>query len=121
MHELAGVLNHEYGTQINITVKKGVDDCTLSMKERLEFKLICKKSLWLMTIYMYAAAIDIALQRIDKDLVMTIAATVVAASHAESKLTAALDEIKKRADAIHWLLDVAKQASRTTVIAVIKK
>lgn len=120
MQEIADAVKHEYDTAATITVDEHAFSYILSMKERLEFLLIYKKTILLMGNELQAKQITATLAMVGKDLAMTLAAQETTPQRTD-KITSALDEIKSRAAAINFLLDIRDASTSITVSAVIKK
>ncbi len=120
MQEIADMVKHEYDTAATVTIEKNILPCMLSMKERLEFILIYKKTILLMGDELQAKQIAISLTMAGKDLVMTINAQGPALFRTD-KTTRILEEIKGRAAAICFLFDIRESATAITVTTVVKK
>ena len=120
MQEIADMVKHEFETSVTVTIDRHVLAYTLSMKERLEFLLLYKKTILLMGGGLQAKQISVSLAMAGKDLAMTINAQDAAMLYTD-KTTHTLDEIKARAAAIHFLFDIRNTATAITVIAVVKK
>ena len=119
MHELADAAEHEFGAQIRIRAEAGVTNYSLSMKERLEFLLIYKKSILLLAGQLRAGHIAVTLQSSSKELVMIISSGDVSFS-TEQNFATSIADIKKRAEALPCLLDVGQHAGVITITAVIQ-
>ena len=120
MQEIADMVKHEYDTATTVSIDKNVLPCTLSMKERLEFILIYKKTILLMGNDLQAKKITASLTMAGKDLVMILNAQGPALLRTD-KTTRGLEEIKARTAAIRFLSDIRESDTAITVTMVIKK
>ena len=121
MQETAEDVNNESHAQVHIRYNRGVKLYQLSMQERLEFLLIYKKSIQLFVEVLQTNVLEVSLERLQKDLVMTISAETGIVNIREHTYSNVINEIQQRADAINCLLEISQRAGITVITAVIKK
>jgi len=120
IYEIADILTNEYETHIDIEIDKSIQHYKLSMKERLEFMLIYKRAVLLLSRDGHAKHVSFVLEKENNNLAMKLFATGTELPKFDEKISQSIEEIKNRAASINSIADVQTDAAGTAIIAMIK-
>lgn len=120
MHEIADAVHHEHNKNISIDISPKTKNYRLSMKERLEFMLLYKKALLMLTTHTHAKQISVTLESRKDDLLLKLLADNEVVNKFNGRIEKALDDIKNRAAEIQCEIDLQASDSFTAFTAIIK-
>jgi ligand-binding sensor domain-containing protein len=119
IYEIADTLNSEYETRIDIDIDKNVQHLRFSMKERLEFMMIYKRAVLLLSRDSHSKHIKVDLDKEKGGLSLKLFAEGTLLSEFDQKVLKSVEEIKTRASDINAVAEIQSDASGTAILTVI--
>ena len=119
IYEIADTLTNEYETRIDIDIDKNVQHLRFSMKERLEFMMIYKRAVLLLSRDSHAKHIKLDLDKEKGGLSLKLFAEGTLLSEFDQKVLKSVEEIKTRAADINAVAEIQSDASGTAILTVI--
>lgn len=120
IYEIAEILNNEYETIIDIEIDNSVMRYKLSMKERLEFMMIYKRAILLLSREGHAKHISLVFEKENNQLSLILFASETELPRFDPKVAQSIEEIKSRAASINSMAEVQTDSSGTIIIVKLK-
>ena len=97
LYEIADILQNEYNTNVGIEIENKMMHYNMSMKQRLEFIMIYKRSMLLLCRDLRSPEVNVMLELKNNELVLKIFAAGNTIARHDKKVTKSIEEIKSRA------------------------
>ena len=117
IHEIAEILQNEYGTVVEIEIEDSLRKYHMTMKQRLEFIMLYKRAMLLLCREVRSPVVNVMVELKNNDIVLEIFAEGTQLPKYDQKVVADIEEIKSRASAVDGMADIQSDAKGTAVIA----